>query len=94
LARAVHDPARAPAARACALSRSQFDRLFVDIMGLPFGRFELRRRVHGAARRLLSSDAPLKAVAADWGFSSASHLTRRFADFYGCSPGEYRKHRM
>lgn len=79
----------AEAARACAMSRSHFDRLFTRVMGLSFARFELRRRLQGAAQQLLESKAPLKAVATAWGFVDASHLSRRFRDYYRCSPLEY-----
>jgi AraC-like DNA-binding protein len=81
----------AEAARACATSRSHFDRLFARQMGLSFARFELRHRLHGAARELLQGEAPLKAIAAAWGFTDASHFLRRFREYYACSPKQYRQ---
>jgi AraC-like DNA-binding protein len=79
------------AARACDTSRSHFDRLFARQMGISFARFELRHRLHGAARVLLGGEEPLKAIAAAWGFTDASHFLRRFREYYGCSPKEYRQ---
>jgi AraC-like DNA-binding protein len=95
--RAVHlafsnkGPVTAPeAAKACGMSRSTFDRAFPKIMGMSFHAFALRQRLQGVAGQLLTTSEPLKAVALEWGFTDASHLIRRFADLFGCSPNEYR----
>jgi AraC-like DNA-binding protein len=79
------------AAHACALSRKAFSELFEKVMGISFAKFALRHRLQGAASRLLESDDPVKAIAADWGFTDASHLHTAFRAAYGCSPAAYRK---
>jgi len=81
----------AEAARACGLSRNRFDEVFQRLIGLSFARFALRYRLGGAAAQLLRSEDAVKKVAADWGFTDASHLHRCFEQHYGCSPAAYRK---
>ncbi len=80
----------ADATRACGMSRRNFDRIFLRIMGLSFPAFALRYRLHGVAGKLLGSADPLKSVASEWGFSDASHLVHRFEELFGCTPNEYR----
>lgn len=79
------------AARACGFSRNHFDKLFQRLMGLSFARFALRYRLSSAAAQLLRGDDPVKTVAAEWGFTDASHLHHCFMQHYGCSPAAYRK---
>jgi AraC-like DNA-binding protein len=81
------------AAHACALSRKTFCSLFEQVMGISFAKFSLRHRLQGAASRLLESNDPVKAVAAEWGFTDASHLHTAFRAAYGCSPAQYRRER-
>jgi AraC-like DNA-binding protein len=79
------------AARACGMGRRAFNFLFERVMGISFAKFALRRRIDGAASRLLGSDDPIKAVATEWGFTDSSHLHGCFVEVYGCSPAAYRK---
>jgi AraC-like DNA-binding protein len=78
------------AATVCGLTQSHFDQVFRDIMGIPFARFEVRRRLVTASRLLIDRDLPVEAIARRTGFSDASHLHRRFLEVYGCTPGQYR----
>jgi len=78
------------AARECRMSRNHFNRVFEDLMGLSFAKFALRYRLSNAAAQLLRSDLPVKSVAAEWGFTDASHLHHCFMRHYGCSPQIYR----
>jgi len=79
------------AARACGLSRDRFIRAFRRLMGVSFAKFALRRRLGGAADQLVNTQAPIKAVAAAWGFTDPSHLHRLFVAHYGCSPRAFRR---
>jgi AraC-like DNA-binding protein len=79
------------AARACGMGRNSFSKLFKGLMGIGFSDFDLRYRLHGVAGQLLQTEDPVKALAAKWGFTDSSHLHRWFVEYYGCSPGEYRK---
>jgi AraC-like DNA-binding protein/mannose-6-phosphate isomerase-like protein (cupin superfamily) len=83
----------AEAARACGAGRGAFLKDFRRLMGISFAQFALRRRLSGAARLLLETDRPIKAVAAEWGFTDAGHLYRCFTRHYGCTPAAYRKQR-
>ena len=78
------------AAQACGLTPSHFDQVFRETMGTPFARFEVRRRLVRASRLLTDREVPVEAVAQRTGFTDASHLHRRFAEVYGCTPGQYR----
>jgi len=44
-----------------------------------------------ARRRMAGSDTPLKAVAADLGFSEQASFTRAFRRWIGVTPREYRR---
>ncbi len=77
------------AARHCGLNRNAFASLFKRVMGLPFAEFALRYRVSSAARDLSLHAAPVKTVAARWGFADASHFYRHFQKYYHCAPTEY-----
>jgi AraC-like DNA-binding protein len=79
------------ASRLCGMGRNAFSELFTSLMGISFPKFALRYRLSGAASQIARSDDAVKTVAADWGFTDASHLHRAFVQHYGCSPAEYRK---
>ncbi|HYF50225.1 MAG TPA: helix-turn-helix transcriptional regulator [Planctomycetota bacterium] len=82
------------ASKACGLSRNHFDRLFERLMGLSFAKFALRFRLGSAAAQLVRSEDALKKIAADWGFTDASHLVHCFQKHYGCAPLEYRRRKL
>ena len=79
------------AAKVCGLNRNTLSHLFTDYTGMSFAEFALRYRVSSAAEQLRQTEDPIKAVAANWGFSDTSHFFRSFAKFYGCSPTDYRR---
>ena len=79
------------AAGSCGLSRSHFQGLFRTAMGLSFGSFALRARLSFVAYRVTSTDRPIAAIASEAGFVDGSHLDRRFASHFGCTPREYRR---
>lgn len=81
----------ARAAKACALSRSHFNALFRQTMGVSFAKLCLRTRAAFVAHRLLTTDLPVKVIAEEVGFVDASHLHRAFMKRYGMSPANYRK---
>jgi AraC-like DNA-binding protein len=78
------------AAQACRMVKDHFLRAFQRTMGLSFVRFAMRSRLRGAAHDVLTADLPLKAIAAQWGFTDKSHLNRLFRQHYGCTPREFR----
>ncbi len=80
------------ASRHCGMSRTAFDTLFKNTMGLSYYKFALRFRLRSAADQLLATNDPLKAVASDWGFTDSSHFIRVFKEYYQMSPHDYRSH--
>jgi AraC family transcriptional regulator len=58
---------------------------------MPIGAFVRQLRLEWAARRLVTSDVPLAAVALEAGFADQSHLTRAFKRYSGMPPGQYRR---
>jgi AraC-like DNA-binding protein len=85
----------ADAAAACGMGVKAFRGAFKVLMGIAFSRYALKYRVDGVALQLLQGRDPVKAIAADWGFTDTSHLDRSFHRFYGCFPTEYRaRHRV
>ena len=88
------DPTRrvslADAAHECGMSVELFRALFRQMMGLSFGKFALRARLAHAAHLLRETDMTVESIAAEAGFSDASHLHRMFVGVYGRAPGRYR----
>ncbi len=81
----------ARAAEACALSKSHFNTLFRQTMGVSFAKLCLRTRAAFVAHQLLTTDLPVKVIAEEVGFVDSSHLHRAFMKRYGMSPVNYRK---
>jgi AraC-like DNA-binding protein len=79
------------AARACGMSRNSFSSRFRAAMGIGFADFALRHRLKGAALQLVGSEAPVKRLAYDWGFTDSAHFHRCFVRHYGCTPSDYRR---
>lgn len=77
-------------ARRFGVSERQLNRLFVDHIGLPPGRFVRHSRVETAARLLRSTALPVGAVARQCGFGTAEALRQAFLDRFGVPPSRYR----
>ncbi|KTC63300.1 AraC family transcriptional regulator, partial [Pseudomonas fluorescens ABAC62] len=75
----------------CALSEYHFARMFRQSFGLPPHQYLLARRLARARQLLRSHAPPLGEIALLCGFSSASHLSHRFRQAMGATPGEYRQ---
>lgn len=63
-------------------------RAFADAFGIPPHRYLIGRRLDAARDRILRGQ-PLADVAAEVGFVDQAHLTRRFRQFLGTTPGRY-----
>ncbi|WP_054913282.1 helix-turn-helix domain-containing protein [Pseudomonas sp. NBRC 111127] len=74
----------------CNLSEYHFARMFRASFGLPPHQFLLARRLHRACQLLRLGGMPLGEIALVCGFASASHLSNRFRQAVGATPGEYR----
>ena len=67
-----------------------FLRIFRREVGLTPHGYQLKVRIDRALE-LLEAGGPLVDVALDCGFADQSHLTRRFKQVVGVTPGEYRR---
>jgi len=72
-------------------SRAAFARRFVAEVGTPPLRYVATTRLRLAAEWLVTSDAPLAAVAAEVGYATEFALSRAFRRFVGEPPGVYRR---
>jgi len=73
------------------LSTGHFFRAFRTTFGEPPMTYVTRVRVRRCQELMLSSQAPLSAIALDCGMSDQSHLTRVFRKFVGVNPGLWRR---
>jgi AraC-like DNA-binding protein len=80
----------AGAAVAIGVSATQLARAFSAIYGLPPHAYVLGRRLEAARGRILGGQA-LADVAADVGFADQAHLSRRFRQYLGTTPGQFRR---
>ena len=69
----------------------QFERLFVQSMGLPPHQYILRRRIAGSKDLLLNSQLSLAEISARLGFRSQSHFATTFRNKVGMTPSAFRK---
>ena len=74
--------------RIAGLSRFHLLRSFARQVGVPPHQYQIRVRVEHA-RVLLRQGADLAEAALATGFSDQSHLTRRFRQIYGITPGRF-----
>ena len=67
---------------------TQLARSFVEVFGIPPHTYVTGRRLDAARDRILAGQA-LADVAAEVGFADQAHLTRRFKEFLGTTPGRF-----
>jgi AraC-like DNA-binding protein/mannose-6-phosphate isomerase-like protein (cupin superfamily) len=78
------------AAAACHLSPAYFSRRFKSVLGINYTDYVRMYRLRLAARRLLTSNDRIGAIAYEAGFATAAHFTAQFHNRYGMSPRQYR----
>jgi AraC-like DNA-binding protein len=78
----------AAAAESVGAGTTRVARAFADAFGIPPHRYLLGRRLDAARDRILRGQ-PLADVAAQTGFVDQAHLTRRFRQFLGTTPGRF-----
>ena len=76
------------------LSLSHFCRTFRNSFGEPPHEYVMRRRVERAKGLMLSTSAPLSAIALDCGLADQAHLSRLFRRVVGESPNAWRRARL
>jgi AraC family transcriptional regulator len=85
-----------PVADLCLLvqrSEAHFSRSFKQTFGESPHAFLVRRRVELAARLMLASDAALRDIALQCGFSDQAHLSKQFRQSMGQTPAAWRRER-
>jgi AraC-like DNA-binding protein len=73
------------------VTASHLVRSFSRTVGLPPKSYHLQVRL-ARARRLLAEGRPATWIAYECGFADQSHLSRRFKEFYGLTPGALQRH--
>lgn len=76
---------------ALGLTPCLFARQFRKSFGQPPYAYVMARRLERAKRLLARTALPIKAVAADCGFSDQAHLTRLFSAAHGQTPAAFRR---
>ena len=75
------------------VSRRTLERRFREVVGHSIAGEMMRLRLNRAKRRLAEGKVPLKTVAHETGFRSASHFSRVFTKTLGTTPSAYRDER-
>lgn len=78
-------------ARISSLSVSQFKVLFARHTGKSLSQYLLMLRMETARALLANTDMPINIVAENTGYLNQSAFSRRFQDYHGKSPSEYKK---
>lgn len=73
------------------MSSRQARRLFKLSTGVGIRDYTGNKRLSIAKEQLEATNTPIKAIAADLGFQSTRQFRRRFKQFFGVSPLEFRK---
>jgi iron complex transport system substrate-binding protein len=73
------------------MSTTTFRRRFKHLTGMPPHRYRLACRVAEARRLLGSSDAPIKQIADELGYTDVFYFSRHFKQMTGVSPAHYRR---
>ena len=91
----VSDPSAdwsiAAMASECQISPAQFTRRFKNLTGMTPRHFIQHTRIERARELLLVSDRSIGAIADELGFSDIYHFSRRFRQYAGCSPSDFRR---
>ena len=80
------------AASLAGMSPASFCRFFTRRVGKTFVHYVNEWRIRIACRELLGTTHPITRIAFDCGFENLSNFNRRFRQFKGMTPTEYRRH--
>ena len=78
-------------ARELGMSYEGFRRRFTHLAGISPARYCARSRVQKACELMYQSDKPIKQVSEEAGFENEFHFSRKFKQFTGLSPREFRR---
>jgi len=74
-----------------AVNPSHFTRVFKLLTGMTLTEYVTAKRISHAKELLLSSDAPIHAIASECGFESLPHFHRTFKKLTGTTPAGYKR---
>lgn len=80
--------------RQCGLKKTQFYERFREVAGMTPGDYALRARMRLASAVLVESNLSVTEIADSLGYTSIHYFSQQFKDYYGCSPKEFRHHRI
>ncbi|MCS4226151.1 AraC family transcriptional regulator [Sphingobacterium sp. BIGb0165] len=72
------------------ISKWELERMFADVLGLSPTKFLRNFIVEHITKDLTTTEMPMKALCAQYGFTSASTLTRFVKSTTGMTPSKYR----
>lgn len=75
------------------ISKNYMSSIFSHKMGMPLKDYIIRQRMERARQMLLSSNLPIRDIAALVGYSSASHFSAEFRKTFHEKPSDYRRNR-
>ena len=75
----------------CHMSKSRFEHIFKDIMGVAPGRYIIMSRVNSAKGLLENTNLSNWEIAERLGFDDANYFARVFKKYTGITPGAWRK---
>jgi iron complex transport system substrate-binding protein len=81
-------------ARSCHMSRSTLGRKFREHMGIAPHAYAIQVRLAHACSLLRETDLPLKAIAAQLGYSDVYFFSKQFRKHIGVPPGAFRESRQ
>jgi two-component system, response regulator YesN len=74
------------------MARAGFSRYFKQHTGITFVDYISRIRIDRAKELLVDSDMPLKQIVGEIGYSDVSAFIKKFREYTGLTPAQYRKH--
>lgn len=77
-------------AELCCLSSSHFHKIFVENVGVTPKNYILKKKMT-LALTLLNTNGNVKEIAYQLGYCDDSHFSRVFKNFYGFTPGHYKR---
>lgn len=81
-------------AAAAHISKTECLRCFRRYVGESPYQYLIKYRLHRSTAFLKETTRPVTQIAAETGFASSSVYIRYFRKWYGCTPGQYRKHHL
>lgn len=81
-------------AKMASMSESNFYRVFTALLGVSADKYLTRLRLSHAEALLQGTDLPMSEIAARSGFTDSNYFSRAFRHNRGCSPRDFRKHRI